>query len=313
MESLSINVKENKITIIRRIVQIISFLLINYIIIEKLLLVNLMGFEGLIKVQPFISSPRNPLTEGAGIVEYIFYSFTQGIFPLLLIGIFILIILLSNRFFCGWICPIGTIQDALHLIPTGEKTIKYRTHRTFLNLKSFITIGIIIITIGIFMGSFTDEELFEGIKASLGPFSNKPLAIFSLSEFIFVLFPDIIIQIFLTASLFPIFSDIVIFFSFFFYLIILGLTIYYPRVYCSYICPVGALMGWVSRFSFLKLSRSPVKCPGRQNCGECENVCPKQIRILDEPFEAFTGEGECNLCAKCVENCPYNAVKIKFG
>lgn len=313
MESLNINFKENKITIIRRIVQIISFLFINYIIIEKLLLVNLMGFEGLIKVQPFLSTPRNPLSEGGGIIEYILYSFTQGIFPLLLIGIFILIILLSNRFFCGWICPIGTIQDALQLIPTEGKTIKYRTHNTFLKLKSFITIGLIIMTVGIFMASFTDEELFGGIKASLGPFSNKPLAVFSLSEFIFVLFPDIIIQIFLTASLFPIFSDIVVFFSFFFYLIILGLTIYYPRVYCRYICPVGALMGWVSRFSFLKLSRSPVKCPGRQDCGECENICPKQIRILHEPFDAFTGEGECNLCAKCIEKCPYDAIKIKFG
>lgn len=313
MEKLSINLKNRKITIFRRIVQIVSFLFINYIIIEKLLLVNLMGFEGIIKVQPFLGSPRNPLSEGAGIIEYILYSFTQGIFPLLLIGIFILIILLSNRFFCGWICPIGTIQDALYLIPTEEKTIKYSTHSTFLKLKTFITIGLVILMLGVFMASFTNDEFFEAFKASLGPFGNKPLAIFSLSEFLFVLFPDVVLQIFITASLFPIFSDIVTFFSFFFYLIILGLSIFYPRVYCKYICPVGALSGWISRFSFLKLTRSPVKCPGRQNCGECEDVCPKQIRILDEPFDAFTGEGECNLCLTCLEKCPHDAVKLKFG
>ncbi|TFF97987.1 MAG: 4Fe-4S binding protein [Promethearchaeota archaeon] len=313
MEKLNINLKERKITIIRRIVQIISFLFINYIIIERLFLVNLMGFEGIIKIQPFLATPRNPLSEGAGIVEYIFYSFTQGIFPLFLIGLFILIILLSNRFFCGWICPIGTIQDALYLIPTNKKTMKYNTHKSFLKIKTFITIGLIIIMLGVFMSSFTDDELFEGIKASLGPLGTKPMAIFSLSEFIFVIFPDVILQIFLTATLFPIFSDIVVFISFFFYLIILGLTIFYPRVYCRYICPVGALSGMISRFSFLKLARSPVKCPGRQECGECENVCPKQIRILDESFDAFTGEGECNFCLKCLERCPHDAIQIKFG
>jgi polyferredoxin len=313
MEKLSKTIGEKKLTLIRRIVQIISFLFINYIIIEKLFLVNLLGFEGIIKIQPFIGSPRNPLSEGAGIIEYILYSLLEGIFPLLLIGIFILIILFSNRFFCGWICPIGTIQDALYLIPTEKKTMKYKTHTTFLKVKSFITIGIIIIMIGVFMASFTTEELFGDIKASLGLFGIKPLALFSLSEFLFVLFPDIILQIFITASLFPIFSDIITFFSFFFYIIILGLTLFYPRVYCKYICPVGALSGWISRFSFLKLSRSPVKCPGRQDCGECEDVCPKKIRILDEPFDAFTGEGECNLCLKCLENCPHDAVKIKFG
>jgi ferredoxin len=71
-----------------------------------------------------------------------------------------------------------------------------------------------------------------------------------------------------------------------------------------------------SRFSFLKFKRNPVKCVGRRECGECESVCPLQIRILDEPFEGFTGNGECNLCGKCKEVCnklPYDAINLKFG
>ncbi len=313
MEKLSINFKDKKISIFRRIVQIVSFLFINYIIIEKLLLVNLMGFEGIIKVQPFLSTPRNALSEGAGILEYILYSITQGVFPLFLIGAFILIILFSNRFFCGWICPVGTIQDALYFIPTEEKTINHTTHDKLLKIKSFIIIALIIIMTGVFMASFTDEILFEGVKSRLGPFGNKPLSVFSLSEFIFVVFPDVIIQIVLSASLLPIFTDILTTISFFFYLVILALSIFYPRVYCRYLCPFGAISGKISQFSFLKLSRSPVKCGGRQDCGACEDICPKQIKILDEPFESFTGEGECNLCLKCKEECPYDAIKIKFG
>ena len=91
------------------------------------------------------------------------------------------------------------------------------------------------------------------------------------------------------------------------------LSVWYPRIYCRYLCPFGAIASSISEYSFLKLSRSPVRCVGRTECGICEKVCPKQIRILDEPFEFFTGKGECNYCLKCRELCPYNAINIKFN
>ena len=98
-----------------------------------------------------------------------------------------------------------------------------------------------------------------------------------------------------------------------FYSLIIVLSFWYPRIYCRYICPFAAISSAVTEYSFLKLARNPVKCVGRSECGICEDVCPKQIRILDEPFEFFTGKGECNLCLECKEKCPHNAILIKFG
>jgi polyferredoxin len=98
-----------------------------------------------------------------------------------------------------------------------------------------------------------------------------------------------------------------------FYSLIIILSVWYPRIYCRYICPFAAVSSAVTEYSFLKLARNPVRCVGRSECGICEEVCPKQIRILDEPFEFFTGRGECNLCMECKEKCPYDAVMIKFG
>jgi polyferredoxin len=305
--------KEKKITIIRYIVQIISFLFFNYIIFELIFSINLKGFEAIVKVQPFLSSPRNSLTEGGGILEYILFSLTEGVFPLFLIGIFILLILITNRFFCGWLCPIGAIQDALSIIPTTEKTIKYSTHQKLLKIKYIIITFVVMITLSLWISKIANEEFFESYKQSVGLLGTKPLAFFSLSEFLFVFFPDILGNIFLTGSLAPIFSDFWSFFAFFLYIIIIILSVFYPRAYCRYICPVGGFCARISRYSFLKLSRNPVKCIGRQKCGVCEQVCPKQIKILDEPFEEFSGEGECNLCGKCLEECPHDAIKLKFG
>ncbi len=309
-------VQSHKTTAIRRVVQIIAFTIFNYVIIELIFSINLKSFESFVKVQPFLNTPRNPLSNGAGFVEYLFYFISVGEFPLLLIGLFIILILFTNRFFCGWICPIGTIQDGLASIPSNKKKIKKETHNTLLKTKYLIIIMLLIVIVPLGLTKTTDRPFYRDYYENLGEIAEKPVGFFSLSEYIFVFFPNLITEIYEGWEenlLMPLFSDFWIFFMFFFYLIIMILAIYYPRVYCRYLCPFGALAAVISDYSFLKLSRSPVRCVGRAECGICERVCPKQIRILDEPFEFFTGDGECNLCLKCKESCPYKAVFVKFG
>ncbi|MCJ7647067.1 MAG: 4Fe-4S binding protein [Candidatus Lokiarchaeota archaeon] len=306
---LRIQLKDHKIILARRIVQIITFLLINYVIIETIFAINLKGFEGLIKVLPILNSPRNPLSQGAGILEYIFYSIANGFFPLFLISVFILFILFTNRSFCGWVCPIGTIQDACAAIPTKKKTIKTKTHKSLLNFKYVFIIILIIFIVPLGLTKNANQLFYLEFKTQLGEFGNKNFGYFSMSEFIFSYFTEFITD---WSTIFNS-GDWGAIFIFFFYLIILILSIWYPRMYCRYFCPFAALSAVVADYSFLKLSRNPVRCVGRSECGICEKVCPKQIRILDEPFEFFTGNGECNICLTCKEKCPHNAIIIKFG
>ncbi|MFX0105490.1 MAG: 4Fe-4S binding protein [Candidatus Hodarchaeota archaeon] len=306
-------IKDHLITIIRRIIQIIAFLLINYVIIELIFSINLLSLDELLKVLPILNSPRNPISNGAGFLEYIFFFITEGIFPIFLIGILILIILFTSRFFCGWICPIGTIQDAFAAIPTNKKTIKINTHKSLLKIKYVIIIILIILTIPLVFIKSTDFSFYLLYRENLGDLGVKPLGYFSLSEYIFVFFPKMIMEIFQTSSLAPIFANLLVFIISIFYLVLIILSIWYPRIYCRYFCPFGAVASVISDYSFLKLSRSPVRCLGRTECGVCEKICPKQIRMLDEPFEFFTGKGECNYCLKCKESCPYNAIDIKIG
>ncbi|MFO8019749.1 MAG: 4Fe-4S binding protein [Promethearchaeia archaeon] len=312
MSDKKINLKEKKVTIARRIVQTIAFLLINYVIIELIFSINLKGFEGFIKILPILNSPRNPLSDGAGMLEYIYYFFIEGVFPFFISGALILILLFTNRFFCGWVCPIGFIQDLLCKIPKETKRVSIENHNSLVKLKYLIVILITIIIVPLGVTKLTDLVFYFQYKQNLGQMAQKPLGYFSLSEFIFVFLPDLFGQIWEAAELSPLFSDWFIFLYFAFYIIVLIITVYYPRAYCRYICPFGGVASAVSDYSFVTLSRSPVKCVGRKKCGVCERVCPKQIRILDEPFEFFTGSGECNMCLECLESCPYDAIKIKM-
>lgn len=308
-----LKIRKNSIKISRRIIQIIAFLIINYFILEALLPINLISLEGIIKVLPIQNSPRNPFSNGAGILEYIFFSMAEGGigFSFFLFAILILVLLFSNRIFCGWICPIGSIQDICAAIPTKKRKVKISRHKKFLNIKYvFIIITVIIIfPLGILRNAnFADYLEFN---EQLGVFAEQPIGFFSLSEFIFVFLPDTFLNIFLPAKFDALEPGG--YFIIGFYTLIIVLSFWYPRIYCRYICPFAAVSSAVTEYSFLKLARNPVKCVGRSECGICEDVCPKQIRILDEPFDFFTGKGECNFCLECKEKCPYDAILIKFG
>lgn len=313
IKSFNKKIKNRSITIGRRVVQVIAFFLVNYILLQAIFSINLLSLDSLVKVLPILNSPKNPLSNGAGILEYIFYSITDGIIPLFLIGVLILVLIFTNRVFCGWICPIGSFQDVCAAIPTKKKRIKTITHKSLLKLKYVIVILIIIIITPLALTKITNNVFYLEYRANLGALGVNPMGYFSLSEYIFVFFPNLIIEMFQTGSLAPLFSDLLTFIIFVFFLVLIVLSVWYPRIYCRYICPFGAVASAVGEYSFLKLSRNPVKCVGRTECGICEKVCPKQIRMLDEPFEFFTGKGECNFCLKCKELCPYDAINVKFG
>ncbi|MFX0082340.1 MAG: 4Fe-4S binding protein [Candidatus Hodarchaeota archaeon] len=313
IKSFLSKIKNNRTTIFRHIVQIVAFIIINYILLEVIFSINLLSFDSLVKVLPIINAPENQLSSGAGILEFIFYFIILGSFPLFLIAVLVLILIFTNRVFCGWICPIGTIQDACTAIPTPKKKLKISTHKSMLKIKYVFVILIIIIVFPLGITLTTNYEFYLDYRANIGDFGDNPMGYFSLSEYIFVFFPNMIIEMIETGSLLPLFSSILTFIIFFFYLVIIVLSVWYPRVYCRYFCPFAAVASIVSEYSFLKLTRNPVRCVGRTECGICEKICPKQIRMLDEPFEFFTGKGECNFCLKCKESCPYDAIDMKFG
>ncbi len=306
------------VSIIRKVVQVLTLLLVNYVIFESIFNIDLSIITNLHIPLPFIQTPRNLLFQGkggAGLLENILYGLGVGNFPVFLIGILMLLSLVLGRFTCGWLCPIGLFQDILYLFQkkSRRKKMSIQTDAALKQVKKWI-LGIMVI-IMLFFGAMSkiDPVQYQDWRESIGNFMRRPMAGFSLSEFLFYTLPSMIATGIEELSFTAMFENGWTIFMFIFYLIIIGVSVFYPRFYCRNLCMYGAATSIVSQFSMLKFSRNPVKCVGRRDCGVCEDVCPKQIRILDEPFEGYTGNGECNLCGKCSENCPYGAVDLKFN
>ncbi|MDR2894554.1 MAG: 4Fe-4S dicluster domain-containing protein [Alistipes sp.] len=75
------------------------------------------------------------------------------------------------------------------------------------------------------------------------------------------------------------------------------------RIYCNAICPVGTLLGMVSRVSLFRLAVDGSKCT---KCGLCEKKC--KSGCIDSAAGTID-RSRCVVCFDCLESCNFGAVK----
>ena len=86
----------------------------------------------------------------------------------------------------------------------------------------------------------------------------------------------------------------------------LALNLRITRLWCRAVCPLGALLGLLSRSSILGLEKSP------GNCGDC-NRCLLHCQGGDDPIPGSDWrQAECHLCLNCVAECPENSIRFRF-
>lgn len=188
----------------------------------------------------------------------------------MIIGLVILIsTLFVGRFFCGWVCPIGTLSDIVYLLNPKSRqkrpaTIPRPTHKFFNRFKYFV-LAFIVICIALF--AYSVYMKFCPILALAHP---QNIGIAGL------------------ASLFIIFVG----------------SLFVPRMWCRYICPYAALMNIVIKLGgVLKIPRRMIhrNMESCIDCTFCIRQCPMQIDI--DNYEILT-DPNCIYCNKCITVCP---------
>lgn len=177
--------------------------------------------------------------------------------------------LLVGNAFCGWICPFGAIQDALSWVRTrlGLPVISLpRTLDSALRWGRFVVLAVVV------WFSYTTTKLWF---ADYDPY----------------------VTLFGLRWLFEPQGS-----GFWIALGILGLVIagslVIDRLWCRYLCPLGAVLSVVGRFSLLRLRRSSATCT---DCCLCNKPCPVGI----EPSKATPFvSADCIGCLDCVTTCP---------
>lgn len=88
-------------------------------------------------------------------------------------------------------------------------------------------------------------------------------------------------------------------------LVIAALAVWRKRIYCTTVCPVGTVLGIVSRFSLFRMAVKG-KCV---RCGKCVSVCPSGC--IDIEKGAIDNE-RCVRCMNCVSVCPLGSIRLSL-
>lgn len=222
-----------------------------------------------------------------------------------LAGITLLAALIFGRVWCGWICPMGTVLDLFK--PRRAKT-RSLFHPPSERLRWVKYILLIFLAAAALFGNLTFifldpiTLLTRSMAGSIWPALRS--AVYSAESFLYQF--DFLwgaLDWAHQAVVYPIFNDVQPVFSlavplFLFFAAIVVLNWQAERFWCRYLCPLGGLLGLVSRFAFLRREVSE----GCSGCGACQRRCPTGTIDPQRNFESDTAE--CTVCFDCVSVCP---------
>lgn len=216
-----------------------------------------------------------PITGLMGLYDWFHMGTLNTIHPAatILIIVFIAISFLIRKTFCSWICPVGLFSEFLAGI--GRKLFKrnYRLHKWVdIPLRSLKYIILFFFVGSIFlMGK-------EGVHQFLHSPYNKVADVKMGYFFVQLEVVGITVMTILTIA-----------------------SIFVYNFWCRYLCPYGALLGFFSSLSPLRVTRNESACT---NCGFCDKVCPSNLPVMSK---VNIKSVECTGCFDCVASCPVPA------
>jgi ferredoxin len=83
---------------------------------------------------------------------------------------------------------------------------------------------------------------------------------------------------------------------------VLALNLLADRFWCRFLCPLGALLGLLSRISIFR----PLISPACNRCGRCINVC--HLEAIDTKKGYQINPSECTVCLDCLATCPEGGI-----
>ena len=207
-----------------------------------------------------IESALSLVTTGRMLSRIAWSSFT-------LLGAVLLLAVLFRRSFCGNLCPLGTLQELFGML--GKKILKKRyklntgIDRTARYLKYAVLVVFVVLT------------------WILGRLVIRPYDPWAAYHH-------------LTSA--DLFTEFGIGFG-----ILAGSligSIFLERVFCKFLCPMGAFLGLINRIGRFRVKRNDETCI---HCNKCDKVCPVNIRVSSvEQVQS----SECINCNECVNVCP---------
>lgn len=210
-------------------------------------------------------------------------------FAFYVLGFLVLIGAMIGRGVCGFLCPIGLIQDLFYKIPLPKplKKCKLLPADRVLRWTKYIMLILFCVWLPLFSVDFVGQGLpwFCKYVCPSGTLMGS-IPLLAVNESLRSVAGGLWIWKMLILVL----------------LLVLAVAVYRP--FCRYLCPLGAIYGLFHPISWYRFYKDEKACT---NCGLCQRACPFDIDVKKKPNSV-----ECIRCGRCLDACPHGCLTTSF-
>ena len=216
----------------------------------------------------------------------------------LVVVVLVALTLLFGRIYCSIICPLGVFQDILARLHRKKNKYGYSKEVRWLRYPVLV---IFVIAVAAGVGS---------IFQLLAPYSSYGRIATMIFQPIWKLGNNLLATIAERVDSYVFYTtDVwmkslpVLIIALVTLMVLIVLAWRGGRTYCNTICPVGTILSFFARFSFLKIRFDEDKC---KNCSLCSKNC--KAACID--FKTHTVDySRCVVCGNCIDSCKFGALK----
>jgi polyferredoxin/formate hydrogenlyase subunit 6/NADH:ubiquinone oxidoreductase subunit I len=222
-----------------------------------------------------------------------------------------------GRFFCGWVCPMGTLIQLAEKLPVRrrksviETNRWHRAHTTKFYLLSALLVSAVLglqwtgvldpLTIAI---RSVGLVVFPALELGLRPlfeaaYQHNPLGITKWTEPLYEALQGSLMSFNQPHFLQSFFLGTI-------FLGILALSFLRYRFWCRILCPLGALLGVFARFGFFRIRQGSA-------CSQCQRCTFDCQGAADPARQGGWRPSECVVCGNCTAACQDGELAMGFG
>lgn len=225
----------------------------------------------------------------------------MSLIPVLLV---LALTLLFGRIYCSVICPMGVFQDVVAWI---SRRFKKQNPYSYSKPKTWLRLTVLVLFVVLLVAGFNGIALLVAPYSAYGRMVNsllQPLYIMgnnALADMaaqqnsyaFYAVEPHLMVLPLLIVALVTL-------------VVIVVLASIGGRTYCNTICPVGTVLGYVAKFSWLKPVIDKYQCIG---CNKCAKNCKAAAIQIDKKNGILSVDyTRCVACGNCMEVCPKDAM-----
>lgn len=219
---------------------------------------------------------------------------------IIVVAVLVVLTLIFGRMYCSVICPLGVMQDIFGWLGKKAKKNRYSFSKEVKWLRYpmlLLFIIALVAGVGVVFQLLAPYSAFGRIATNLlQPLyigGNNMLATIAEASDCYLFYHE---DLWLRSLPSLIIAAVML-------IILFVLAWRNGRTYCNTFCPIGTILSFLARFSFLKVSFDKDKC---RSCSLCSKNCKSACIDFKNHTVDYT---RCVVCGNCIDSCKFGALK----